>query len=251
MNSRSRTLAVGLSVLLLAALACNLPVGQQLAATELVDTLVGGEAPPAASQAPAAPALPASQEPAAPQVPAASEVPAAPAAPVQTYPDNLLKNPGFEEGFNSWSELPDALQYGGQSVDEDVVAHTGEHSRKLFLRYGGSYIIQRVAVDPPLPVNTHIVLSTFVNMPSAGSKSNKCFTLEMIIGSSDNQQEAVSYDYYEATSGWQQDFVLTNNLDFPVTWIEIHAMTNKGDGLYKDFDKPVYVDDFTLEVTPP
>ena len=73
----------------------------------------------------------------------------------------------------------------------------------------------------------------------------------MIIGSSDNQQEAVSYDYYEATSGWQQDFVLTNNLDFPVTWIEIHAMTNKGDGLYKDFDKPVYVDDFTLEVTPP
>ena len=252
MNSRSRTLAVGLSVLLLAALACNLPVGQQLAATELVDTLVGGEAPPAASQAPAAPALPASQEPAAPQVPAASEVPAAPAAPVQTYPDNLLKNPGFEEGFNSWSELPDALQYGGQSVDEDVVAHTGEHSRKLFLRYGGSYIIQRVSVDPVLPVGSSVSLNLWYKMPYAGGPTNKCFNLQWVVGNDSGGQETeTSADTCAPSPNWTQFGMINANTDIPISWIEVHALTNKGDGNYKNFDKPVYVDDFTLKVLHP
>jgi hypothetical protein len=40
------------------------------------------------------------------------------------------------------------------------------------------------------------------------------------------------------------------NAAFPVTWIEIHAMTNQGDGTYHGFDKPAYVDDFSLKVLP-
>ena len=252
MNSRSRTLVLGLLIMLLAAMACNLPVGQQIAATELVDTLVGGDKPPAASQVPAASAVPASEAPAASKVPAASQVPAAPAAPIQVYPDNLLKNPGFEEGFNFWSELQDALQYGGQSVDEDVVAHTGEHSRKLFLRYGGSYIIQRVKVDPVLPTGSSIGLYVWYKMPYAGGLTNKCFDLQWMAGNDSGGQETeTSTDSCAPSADWVQIGIATSSTDIPISWIEVHAMTNKGDGNYKNFDKPVYVDDFTLKVLPP
>jgi hypothetical protein len=245
---------LGLSVLLLTALACNLPVGQQIAATELVDTLVGSEPnpagpanPPPASEVPAAP--PASAEPAAP--PPASAVPVA-SQPGTLYPANLLKNPGFENGFNDWSENPDAFTYGGQSVDEDVVAHSGEHSRKLFLRYGGSDILQRVTVNPPLPVGSSIILDIWFKMPEAGSKTNKCFNLKMNYGNDAGQQEtATTSDFCEAFSGWDETALSNSSTDIQVTWIEVHAVTTKGDGTYKNFDKPVYVDDFTLTVLPP
>jgi len=262
MNSHSRNLALGLSILLLAALACNLPVGQQIALTELVDTLVATEPPAAgpgvspgnppaeASQVPAAPPA-ASEVPVAPVVPPASAVPAS-QQPVSPYPANLLKNPGFEDGFKYWSENPAALQYGGQSVDEDVVAHAGDHSRKLFLRYGGSDILQRVTVNPALPVGSSIVLDIWFKMPDAGSKTNKCFNLKMIYGNDASQQEtATTSDFCEAFSGWDETALSNSSTDIPVTWIEVHATTTKGDGTNKNFDKPVYVDDFTLKVLPP
>jgi hypothetical protein len=251
MNSRFRKLTLGVSFLLLAALACNLPVGQQIAVTEIVDTLVGGDNPPAAPQAPIASVVPASQIPAAPQAPAASAVPVAP-QPVSQYPANLLKNPGFEDGFNDWSENPDAFKYGGQSVDENVVAHSGEHSRKLFLRYGGSDILQRVTVNPPLPMGSSIILNFWFKMPDAGSKTNKCFDLKMTYGNDAGQQEtAITSDICEAFSDWDETALSNSSTDIQVTWIEVHAVTTKGDGTDKNFDKPVYVDDFTLTVSPP
>ncbi len=163
-------------------------------------------------------------------------------------PLSALKNPGFEDGFNYWSELPAALLYDGQSVDEDVVSHSGNHSRKLFLRYGGSYILQRIPVNPPLPLHSKVTLFVFVKMPYAGTQSNKCFTLELVIGNANLQQKATYRDQYDALSDWTELWVAVENSDFPITWIEIHAMTNKGEGLNRDFDKPVYVDDFMTEV---
>jgi hypothetical protein len=163
----------------------------------------------------------------------------------------VIQNPGFESGFDPWKELPAAIQYGGQSVDENVVTHSGGHSRKLFLRYGGSYIFQRVPADPALPLNSTITLTVLVKMPQDGSLSNKVFTLEMVVGDDAGHTQTVNLDWHYAILGWGALEVHLKNTDFPVTWIEVRAMTNKGDGLYKDFDKIVYVDDFYLDVILP
>ena len=162
-----------------------------------------------------------------------------------------IQNPGFENGFSPWTELPAALTYGGQSVDENVVARSGSHSRKLFLRYGGSYVIQRVTADPPLPVNAVVTLKMFIKMPEAGSQSNKVFTLELVIGDSAGHTVTVKRDQADALADWTELTLSASSPDFEAAWIEIHAMTNKGDGNYKNFDKVVYVDDFSLEISQP
>jgi hypothetical protein len=171
----------------------------------------------------------------------------------QQSPDHFfptIMNPGFEDGFNGWTELPAALTYGGQSVDEDVVSRTGSHSRKLFLRYGGSYIFQRIPLDTSLPPNSQITLAAWVKMPYAGTKANKCFTLELVIGNDNNQQKSAFRDQFDVLPNWTEITVTIANFDFPATWIEIRAMTNKGDGIYHNSDQPVYVDDFGLLVYP-
>ena len=163
----------------------------------------------------------------------------------------VLKNPGFEDGFNFWSELPGALQYGGQSVDEDVVAYTGGHSRKLFLRYGGSYIIQRMPLDPPLPVDSLLTLSVSVRMPYGGTPSNKIFQLELVAGDAGSRQMKTTAEFPGPYPDWTPLMITLTITDFPASWVEVHAMTNHGDGLYKNFDRPVYVDDFTLVIDLP
>ena len=37
---------------------------------------------------------------------------------------------------------------------------------------------------------------------------------------------------------------------FPVTQLEIHAKTTNGDGSYQGYDRPVWVDDFELDIAP-
>jgi len=201
---------------------------------------------PLASQVPAASAVPAAS-----QVPEASQVPAAPLTGQSSLPS--IANPGFEQAanfFDPWSELPAALQYGGQSVDETDLSHSGSHSRKLFLRYGGSYILQRIPVDPPLPLNSQLTLSVFVMMPYPGAKTNKCFSLELVVGDATGAQKAARLDNYDALPDWTNLSVDLTNTGFPISSIEVHAMSNKGDGSDRGFDKPVYVDDFSLSVVP-
>ena len=53
-----------------------------------------------------------------------------------------------------------------------------------------------------------------------------------------------------ALPDWTNLSVNISNPDFPITWIEIHAMTNQGVGTHRGFDKPVYVDDFSLSILP-
>ena len=206
--------------------------------------------PPGATQAPIA-SLPTAVEPlaAAPPAPTAVAVTLAPTTP----PLPVIQNPGFENGpafFDAWTELPATFQYGGQSIDESTISHSGKHSRKMFLRYGGSYIIQRIPVDPPLPLNSRLTLSVFVMMPFPGDKTNKDFSLEMVIGNGTAQTKNSRIDVYDAMPNWTQLSVTIVNATFPITWVELHAMTNNGNGLYHGFDKPAYVDDFALNVVP-
>ena len=206
--------------------------------------------PPVATLAPIG-TLPAAAPPqaAAPPPPTAGSVTLAPTTP----PPPVIQNPGFENGpafFDSWTELPATFQYGGQSVDEATIRHSGGHSRKLFLRYGGSYIIQRIPVDPPLPLNSQLTLSVFVLMPFPGDKTNKDFSLELVIGYGTAQTKNSRIDVYDAMPNWTQLSVTIVNATFPITWVELHAMTNNGNGLYHGFDKPAYVDDFALSVVP-
>ena len=178
-----------------------------------------------------------------------------PDATVMTLP--TLQNPGFEQGFDHWSELPAAVTYGGASVDENVVSHSGTHSRKLFLRYGGSYIIQRIPenpilmLDPEVPVNSSFTLYVSIKMPYAGTSSNKVFTLELVVGDGNGHTVSAKIDQTAAIPDWGEVYVTLTNPDWPVNWIEVHAMTNKGDGIYKNFDRCVYLDDFKLEIHTP
>jgi len=205
--------------------------------------------PPVATQAPIGNLPTAVPQAAAPKAPTAVAVTLAPTTPALP----VIQNPGFENGpafFDAWSELPATFQYGGQSVDEATIHHSGKHSRKLFLRYGGSYIIQRIPVDPPLPLNSRLTLSTFVLMPFPGEKTNKDFSLELVIGNGTAQTKNSRIDVYAAMPNWTQLSVTIVNATFPITWVELHAMTNNGNGLYHGFDKPAYVDDFALSVVP-
>ena len=237
-----------LSLLVCVSLSCNLvrgapPVEVLPPELQIVEDQPGVTEPPVVQ--PPADSQPSDEQPSAEDAPPDEAGPAGQWQPIE------IRNPGFENGFDPWSELQDALQYGGQSVDENIVSHSGSHSRKLFLRYGGSYILQRIPVDPALPLNSSVTLHVWIEMPYAGEKSNKCFTLELVVGNGNGQQKASSEDLYDASPDWTALSVTVENPGFPITWIEIHAMTNKGDGSYRSFDKPVYVDDFLLEAFSP
>ncbi|MEW5859994.1 MAG: hypothetical protein AB1861_21840 [Cyanobacteriota bacterium] len=160
-----------------------------------------------------------------------------------------LVNPGFESGFVGWSEDPATFQYGGESVAESGEAYSGQQSRKLFLRWGGSHIIQRIETD--LPAGSHISLSAWVKMPSPGEQSNKWFTLELVAGGADGGSQSLFVDQMTALPDWSQLTVGPLTTNSQVVWVEVHAYTTKGDGSYQDFDKPVWVDDFQLSVQLP
>jgi hypothetical protein len=88
-------------------------------------------------------------------------------------------------------------------------------------------------------------------MPEEGSKTNKCFTFEMLLGNNSGQQELHTSDVQcAALPDWTQLGILVSSTSFPISWVEIHIMSNKGDGTYQGFDKPVYVDDLTLGLVP-
>lgn len=178
--------------------------------------------------------------------PAATQTPTATA--VQLQPQ--LVNPGFEQGFTGWSEDPAVFQYGGQSVEGTDAAHSGQRSRKLFLRWGGSHILQRINVN--LGVGSQITLTAWVKMPSPGDRDNKWFVLELWAGSADGHQEVLAgVSQMNALPNWSQLSLGPITTDFPITWLEIHARTNAGGGTYQDYDKPVWVDDFELSVQAP
>ncbi len=46
---------------------------------------------------------------------------------------------------------------------------------------------------------------------------------------------------------WTKVTVQTEQLAYPIHKLEIHAFTTKGGGAHEGFDKPVWVDDFTIE----
>lgn len=157
-----------------------------------------------------------------------------------------LINPGFEDGILGWAEDPVQFEWGGESVAETGVAHTGGQSRKLWLRWGGSNIGQRVLVE--LPAESQVSLTAWVMMPFPGEKTNKWFTLTLVTGAADGQQDMLFVDQMNALPNWTQLSVGPLITRFPVNWIEVRAQTNKGDGSNRGYNKPVWVDDFELSI---
>jgi len=162
----------------------------------------------------------------------------------------LIVNPGFEEDFIGWREDPDQFQYGSQSIEDTTEVHGGQRSRKLFLCWGGSHIIQDISLATPLPAKTEVTLKAWVKMPHPGSQSNKWFTLELAAVSVDGRGDSKSVDQYSVLPDWSQLSVGPLVTKFPVMRLEIHAMTSKGDGSHKSHDRPVWVDDFELDIRP-
>lgn len=161
-----------------------------------------------------------------------------------------LVNPGFEQGFIGWNEDPATFEYGGQSVEGTDANHSGQRSRKLFLRWGGSHILQRVVTN--LITGSQITLTTWIMMPFPGDRDNKWFVLELWAGSSDGHQEILgAIDQINALPNWSQLSIGPITSDFPIAWLEVHARTTAGGGTYHDYDKPVWVDDFKLSVKSP
>jgi hypothetical protein len=162
-------------------------------------------------------------------------------------PTNLVVNPGFEDGFTGWAEDPAQFQYGSESKEETVEVHSGHRSRKLFLRHGGSHILQTIPVQ--LPANTGMILRAWVKMPYPGDQSNKWFTMELVaIGAEGHRDFAVACQQTEALPTWTQLSVGPLVTSFPVTQLDIHAKTTNGNGSYQGYDRPVWVDDFELDI---
>jgi hypothetical protein len=166
-----------------------------------------------------------------------------------------IVNPGFEDGFLGWEEdssIIDGEQADSKSMDDSTEAHTGSHSRKLFLRWGGSYIKQTIKLTNPLPAQCQIRLGVHAKMPFCGSSANKWFTLMLVAqGGGRDQVDYAQAKPPGALVEWTRVTALTEQLDYPIHKLEIHALTTKGGGAHKGFDKPVWVDDFTIEYRSP
>ena len=162
-----------------------------------------------------------------------------------------IVNPGFEDGFRGWEEDPSVINSehaASQSRDDPTEANSGSHSRKLFLREGGSYIKQTIELTSPLPVGCQIKLSAHIKMPFRGSLTNKTLSLLIVAhGGRPGQEDPFSVELEGVFEQWEKFSFQTKELDYPVHKLEIHAFTTRGNGLYKGFEKPVWVDDFTLE----
>jgi nucleoside phosphorylase len=166
-----------------------------------------------------------------------------------------IANPGFEDGFLGWEEdssVIDSAQAASMSIDASDEAHSGVHSRKLFLREGGSYIRQVVQLRNPLAAHCQIRLGAYVRMPFSGDPANKWFTLMLITRGEDSDQlEYAHVEQFDPLVEWTEVATHTRRLDYPIHKLEIHAFTTKGGGAHKGFDKPVWVDDFTIEYRNP
>jgi len=162
----------------------------------------------------------------------------------------LIVNPGFEEGFIGWREDPPQFQYDSQSEEDSTEVHSGQRSRKLFLCWGGSHIIQNINLSTPLPIDTQITLRAWVKMPYPGSQDNKWFSLELVTVGTDGQKDSRPVDQYSVLPVWSQLSTGPLVAKFPVTQLGIHAMTSKGNGSHKGLDRPVWVDDFELDILP-
>ncbi len=179
--------------------------------------------------------------------------PAAPQAGFTNWIDisDQIVNPGFKDGFVGWEEDSSVInseQEASRSVDDPTEAHSGTHSRKLFLREGGSYIKQIVKLKNPLPTQCQIRLGVYVKMPFRGDPANKWFTLILITyGGSSDQLEYWSKEQRDTLVEWTEVTIQTEQLDYPIHKLEIRVFTTKGDGVHKGFDKSVWVDDFTIE----
>jgi nucleoside phosphorylase len=162
-----------------------------------------------------------------------------------------IVNPGFEDGFGGWEEDSSVInseQAASRSVDDTTAAHSGTHSRKLFLREGGSYIKQIVKLKNPLSAHCQIRLGVYVRMPFRGGSANKWFTLMLITyGGSSDQVDYAQTEQFDTSVEWTKVTAQTEQLNYPIHKLEIHAFTTKGGGAHKGFDKPVWVDDFNLE----
>jgi nucleoside phosphorylase len=162
-----------------------------------------------------------------------------------------IVNPGFEDGFLGWEEDSSVInseQVASRSVDDSIEAHSGTHSRKLFLREGGSYIKQIVKLKNPLSAQCQVRLGVYVKMPFRGDAANKWFTLMLIThGGSSSQIDYWQKEQRDTLVEWTKVTTQTERLNYPIHKLEIHAFTTKGSGVHKGFDKLVWVDDFTIE----
>jgi hypothetical protein len=159
-----------------------------------------------------------------------------------------LVNPGFEDGILGWTDVNSTC--GSKSDADNGEAHSGAQSRKLYLRFCGSVIYQRASGS--LPQGSSATLKAWVKMPFPGDQANKWFRLSLILGGADSSQTAQAFvDQFDALPDWTQLTVGPLVADFPVTWIEVMAQSDKGGGADQAYDKPVWVDDFELVTQTP
>ena len=154
----------------------------------------------------------------------------------------VLVNPGFEAGIDGWTDINSNC--GSKSDADSTEAHSGTQSRKLYLRYCGSYISQ--TVHDSLPAGSSLTLKVWAKMPAAGDQANKVFTLSLVISSASGQTSKATIDVVNAMPDWTQLTVGPLVADFPVSSVEVIAETDKGGGDFNGYDRPVWIDDFEL-----
>jgi hypothetical protein len=159
----------------------------------------------------------------------------------------VLVNPGFEDGIVGWTDINSNC--GSKSDADNSEAHSGSQSRKLYLRFCGSYIFQRASGT--LPSGSSLTLKAWVKMPSAGDAANKWFRLGLMIGGAGGQTANVYVDQYNPLPNWTQLTVGPLVAGFPVAWVEVIAQSDRGGGADQAYDKPLWVDDFSLETKTP
>ena len=160
-----------------------------------------------------------------------------------------LINPGFDEGDIGWVEHEESFKHQNKSEDDVTYRHSGDYSRKLFLRVGGTKIFQKV--NAKLPIGTSISASVWAYMPEAGSDSTKYFTLILKTIDIEGNEIEVPVHEYGPLEEWKKietELVITESR---IVELEIQAMTTWGGGDYKKRDKAVWVDDFDLVITYP
>lgn len=93
-----------------------------------------------------------------------------------TRSENLLLNPGFEDGENGWHPvLPQKDKSGEKPSIDDTVSHSGEKSAKLESDGEGVCAWNQLIVDMPIP--SKVIINGFVK--TEGAKGNVIIDLKI------------------------------------------------------------------------
>lgn len=158
---------------------------------------------------------------------------------------NVL-NPGFEQLELGWT------MWQGNGLRDNVmvdttVSHSGVASTKVLLREWGGYAHQVLPVN--VVAGRRYRLSWWMKMPYAGSWDNKVFSCALFADNPGVSSEFSSMHQTDPVPEWTlQTLDLVPTVG--ATQLRIEFQTGAGNGSYAGYDRPVYVDDFSIEAVP-